>query len=175
MINLLREKAWEKWDEFWNEANDEFFKVEDIQDYTAEDNDQKSSLHLWLEGNKQASLDMIRSNKNEWAEQTSLKNIRKIRVHIVDEPYTEYLKWEIEHYKIVNIPLGKERTYLVNRKDVPDYDLGDFMMFDGKKVTRSHYSTEGRMESMDIYENESIDRFITAKARLMQYAKEVTV
>ncbi|HEY8992510.1 MAG TPA: hypothetical protein VIM37_01525 [Candidatus Microsaccharimonas sp.] len=175
MISLPREKAWEKWDEFWNEANKEFFKVEDIQDYTAEDNDQKSSLHLWLDGHKRASIDTIYRNKSEWAEQTSSKDIRKIRVHVVDEPYTEYLKWEIEHYKIVNIPLGKERTFLVNRKDVPNYVLGDFMMFDDRDVTKSHYSLEGRMESMDIYENESIEKFITAKAQLMQFAKEIIV
>lgn len=173
MITLPRKEGWAVWGDFWKGASVEFFKVEDIQDYSEEDNDQMSSLHLWLRGDKQAALDLIRAKKSEWAEQTSSKPITKIRIHVVDGPYSEYLQWEIEHYKMVNVPLGKERVYLVNRKDVPDYKLGDFMMFDDRKVTRSHYSPGGRMETMDIYQNEPIDEFLAAKEMLMKYAKEL--
>jgi len=175
MITLPREEGWKIWDDFWNAATEEFFKVEDVQDYSEEDNDQMSSLHTWLRGDKEAALEMIHHNKSEWAEQTSSKPITKIRIHVVDEPYSEYLQWEIEHYKLVNIPLGKERVYLVNRKDVPGYALGDFMMFDEKIVTTSHYSTKGRMETMGIYRDEPIDEYLAAKALLMKYAQEIIV
>lgn len=175
MIFLSREQCYKEWNRFWDEAQIEFFKVEDVQDYSGEDTQQDGSLQLWMKGDKEAALDLIRTNRNEWAEQTSAKPITKIRIHVVDEPYCEYLKWEIEHYKLVNIPLGKERTFLVNREDVPDYNLGDFMLFDGTRVTKSHYSAVGRLEGMDIYENEPIDEFLAARELLMKYAVEIIV
>ncbi|HMM62367.1 MAG TPA: hypothetical protein PKC86_02295 [Candidatus Saccharibacteria bacterium] len=174
MISLPREEGWKVWDKFWNEATEEFFKVEDVQDYSDEDNNQKGSLAAWMRGDKIESLRIISKNKSKWAEQTSTKPIRKIRIHVVDKPYTEYLKWEIEHYKLVNIPLGKEEVYLVDRNDVPGYSLGDFMMFDSKRVTQSNYSAGGRMQSMNVYnEGESITEFLNAKTHLMKYAKRL--
>jgi hypothetical protein len=174
MINLPRGQGDETWRRFWDDAKTEFFKVENLQDYTGEENDQQSSLHLWLQGDKEASLRLIQENNSKWAEQTSSKAIAKIRIHIVDEIYTEYLKWEIEHYKLVNIPLGKEQVFLVKRSLVPNYQLGDFMMFDSKKVVRNHYSLTGRMESRDFYENEAIDDFLIARSLLMKHANEIT-
>jgi hypothetical protein len=175
MISLSRDEGLKVWERFWDEATFEFFKVEDIQDYADEHNDQKGSLSLWLKGKKEASIRFIQNHKNAWADQTSSKNISKIRIHVVDEPYSEYLKWEIEHYKIVNIPLGKENVYLVNRKDVPGYNQGDFMMFDQKRVTKSNYSTKGVLTGMDIYENEPIEQFRKAKELLLKYAVEIIV
>jgi hypothetical protein len=174
MISLNRIEGLNVWDSFWDAATFEFFKVEDIQDYADESNDQQSSLNLWMQGDKDAALKLIHANKNEWAKQTGSKNISKIRIHVVDEPYAEYLKWEIEHYKIVNIPLGKEKVYLVNRKHVPNYNLGDFMMFDQSKVTKSNYSTNGILQGMDIYEDEPIEKFLTAKELIMSHAIEIT-
>ena len=176
MIHLSREAGFKVWDSFWDETEDEFFKVEDIQDYSGEEDEEwSSSWSLWRRGAKEASLAAIRVHKNEWAEQMGVRLFRKIRVHVVDEPFTENLKWEIEHYKLVNIPLADEQVYLVNRKDVPGYNLGDFMMFDEKRVTKSNYSKSGRLESMDIYENEPIQEFMAAKELLMRHAKEISL
>lgn len=174
MIKLSRADGLRVWDRFWDNAKFEFFKVEDLQDYADEKIDRQSSLGLWLGGDKKAALDYIQRNKSEWAEQTRSKNITKIRVHVVDEPFSEYLQWEIEHYRLVNIPLGHERVYLVPRTAVPDYTLGDFMLFDQRSVTKSSYSASGRLQGMDIYENEPISEFLEAKTLLMQYAVEIT-
>lgn len=173
MINLSRDKALQVWGTFWDDMTDEFFKVEDLQEYADEQSEQQSSLSLWLRGDKEAALEAIRAHQAEWSEQTRTKRAHKIRVHVIDEPLSEYLQWEIEHYKLVNIPLGGEEVYLVNRRDVPEYDLGDFMMFDTKKVAKSHYSSGGYLESMDLYDGESVQAFIDAKQLLLQFAQKV--
>jgi hypothetical protein len=173
MQTLPRDHALEKWDHLWANMTSEFFKVEDLQNYSDEDNAKKGSLGAWLNGDKERALEIMRNEKNAWAQQTRANSARKIRIHVVDEPYTEYLKWELEHYKNINIPLGDEEVYLVNRTNVPDYNLGDFMMFDENAVSDSLYNESGYMVSMDFYENEPIDKFLAAKQLLMKHARRL--
>lgn len=173
MIALPRETALQYWDKFWNEMTGEFFKVEDLQSYADEKTEQQSSLSLWLAGERDASLTAMQAHQSEWAAHAASKKVRKVRIHVVDEPYSEYLRWEIAHYRMINIPLGGEEVFLVNRVDVPEYDLGDFMMFDERRVTKSNYSEGGRLESMDIYQDELIQKFMDAKRLLLKFAKRV--
>lgn len=172
MITLPKKEASEVWERFWNEAQEEFFKVESLQEYKEEDN---SSLEEWLRGNREKSAEVMTSEDSyiqEWVKKLRLKEgFRKIRVHIIEKPLTPYLEWEIAHYKNISIPLAGEEVWLVEKSDVPDYELGDFMMFDERRVTDSMYSEEGELLSMDIYdEGEDISKFTEAKEYLLKKA-----
>ncbi|MFH0937030.1 MAG: hypothetical protein V1808_01930 [Candidatus Daviesbacteria bacterium] len=128
MITLPRGENDKLWLKFWQETRKEWFKVEALQDYSGEDFG--PSLKAWLEGNKEKSIElMIKEIGQEgWVEMARKAPFKKIRIHIVEKPYTPYLEWEIEHYKHVNIPLAGEEVYLVNKNQVSDLDIpnGDF-------------------------------------------------
>lgn len=176
MITVSGENDTAAWRRLWEQAESEFFKVESMPDYSnGEQHEQQESLQLWLQGDKAAALEIMRDHAEDWAEPSASKNIAKIRVHIVPEPLTPYLEWEIAHYAMINIPLGGEQVYLVHDKDVPGYNLGDFMMFDETKVLARRYNDAGKPGLADVYEDESVEQFRVAKAMLMSRAQRLHV
>ena len=175
MKRLYLDEAFDAWDKLWDKTTKEFFKVEDLQNYVDEQEEKHSSIRLWLSGDKEGSIKEMLTHKEEWAIETQERPIRKIRIHIVEYPLSKYLEWEIMHYKLINIPYGGEEVYLVDRKDVPNYNLGDYMMFDEMNAVKSNYASGNYLESFDIYENEPIQQFKDAKKLLMQFAKKIEV
>jgi len=177
MKTLPRHQALQKWQTYWADTKDEFFKVEAVQDYGGEDAQWSDSYKLWLNGDKNGAIKLLKNGSNEWSKQTSQKPVLKRRIRIAKEPYCPYLEWEIMHYKLVNIPYGDEQVYLVNYEDVAGESLlGDFMIFDNIKVVNSNYSEIGKMLNMDFYEeNEDISEFLALKERLLLRAKLLTI
>ena len=174
MKTLKREEALKVWRAFWDGVQKEFFKVETLQEYLGED--VSPSLDEWLKGNRKRSIELMQTDRaTRWVKLLGDKpGVRRIRIHVVEEPFTPYLQWEIEHYKNVSISLAGEEVYLVYKSDISDLQVSDFMMFDEERVTDSAYSKDGRLVSMDIYEKgEDIQRFIDIKQELMKHTKEV--
>ena len=101
------------------------------------------------------------------------KSVQKIRIRIVDEPYSDYIEWELEVYKLVNIPIGGEEVYIVNRKDIPNYTIGDFMMFDETSVARPIYDNKGALSKIETYRNNQMQKFIQAKYLLINNANRL--
>jgi hypothetical protein len=172
-----RDEALKQWSVYWDEATTEFFKVEAIQDYGAEETAQSPSYEAWAKGDKNSSIELMKQNVNDWFRQSREKPILKRRIHIVKKPYTPYLEWEIMHYKLVNIPLGDEKVYLVSVDDVNEQVIpGDFMIFDNERVANSHYDNTGKMTGMDFYDKgEDISRFIQLKDFLLSKSEEIIV
>ncbi len=170
MFTLSREKHTKLWNKFWGETKKEWFKVEVLQDYSYEDSG--PSLKTWLKRDKEKSVRfmMRKIDSNEWVKMAGKVHFRKIRIHIVEKPYTPYLKWEIEVYKHINIPLAKEEVYLIDKNNVLDLDLpdGDFMIFDQKRVVRNYYDKSGKAYKMDFYEaNDDITKFLFLRKKLL--------
>lgn len=157
-------------DLFWSEMENEFFKVEVLQYYGE---DEGHSLKEWLAGNREKSLEILKTDAKSWAE--GKENVKKIRIHIVDYPLSEYIRWEVEHYKIVNIPLVGEEVYLVDRKKINDIKLprGDTMIFDKEKVVSNIYNKNGVVIRAEIYENpREVKPFLKLKDRLLKLPLE---
>ncbi len=155
MFTLERDAASELWERWFSELRYSWIKVEVLQDYTGEE--QSASLEAWLDGDEERALALLADEDTAWAQLTHAKadqNIQLIRFHIVDEPLTPYLKWEIEVYKRRNILLGGEKVFLINRKDMPDIVLpsGDFMIFDEARAVINTYDDTGRMTHETFYE-----------------------
>jgi len=172
MQYLERDNAFQKFDQFWAEMQEEWFKAEVLQDYSGEDNG--PSLQAWLAGEKDRSMELLTADAPSWVNKALQKaDVRRIRVHIVDEPYTSHLEWEMECYRRVNIPLAKEGVYLVPRTKIPDLDLpdGDFSIFDDTRVIKFNYSQNGSAQSGEIYEKgEDISHFLKLKEELLKQA-----
>jgi len=172
MISLPRDQADTVWQKYWDDMRSEWFKVELLQDYSGEDDNQ--SLRLWLRGDKAAAIRaMSAAEFGEWPKFCRSNPAKKVRLHVVEWPLSAYLEWEIELYKRRNIPEAKEAIHLVDRSDLPNLDLpnADFTIFDGQRVTKASYDTGGRMVSMDFYnEADDISVFLGLKEKLLKHA-----
>ena len=174
-----RKEQGEIFEKFWNEVTQEFFKIEVLQDYTGEDDG--PSLQAWLNGKKKKSLYIMKEEVHkdeffEWA--NSKKEIDKIRLRIVEKPYTPYTVWEIELYKNFNIPYAGEKVFLLDKKSIDSIWLpeGDTLIFDQKRVISNHYNKNGFCIGADIYdETDDISKFLELKEMLLKMPLEKVV
>lgn len=167
MKTLRREEASKLFDQWWNELQEEWFKLEVLQDYSAED--AGSSLDAWLAGDRERSIQLMKEGAdNSWVKSCQAKTkagARLIRVHIIAEPPTPYLEWELEHYRQVNMPLCREEVYVVQKSELSDIYLpaGDLMIFDNKKAVVNVYNEDGYMTEQSFYEGKDIQPFLSLK------------
>lgn len=161
------EKVWQK---FWDEMQEEFFKVEVLQYY---DEDDSSSLREWTKSNREKSIALAKKEFKPWAK--GKEKVKKTRVHIVEKPLSPYLEWEIELYKLINIPIVGEEVYLLDKKyteNVPAPE-DDIMVFDTKRVIANHYDHKGYFLSADIYDEEDdISKFLELREMLLKMPLE---
>ena len=149
MKTLWRDEADELWQTYWDESKVSFFKIEALQDYSAEEILQSRSYIEWLNGNKARSLELMKERNTELTKQTKEKPIFKQR-----------------------IPDGGEEVFLLDTELIKDINIpGDFMIFDDSKVANSHYNSEGLMVSRDFYNlNDDISEFLNLKKLLLSKA-----
>lgn len=159
---------------------DEWFKVKVLQDYSAED--EGASLRAWQAGNKNLSINILRSETNSvWVKMCRSKvnqGVILFRIHIVEEPRTAYLEWEIAAYKHRNIPIGGEQVHLINRLKVRDLAIpdGDLMIFDKKRAVVNKYNSHGYMTHETFYdETDNISQFLELRKMLIDRAKPLQI
>lgn len=173
MKTLQRNEALKLWNLWWREMKEEWFKIEVLQDYSGED--RGVSLDAWLAGDREKSIQLMGKDEGgrEWIKMCKKSPARKRRFHIVEQPHTPYLEWEIELYKRINIPLADEEVFLVPKEKVTHLTIpdGDVMVWDSKRVIRNHYTIEGLVKSMEFYEeDDDIHYFFKLQEELSQYA-----
>lgn len=169
MKTLNREEGGKLWEAWWDEMQMEWFKVEVLQDYAAEDD--SPSLRFWLAGEKQESLALLKKEGlGDWKEVLETKkHVKLVRFHIIGYPLTPYLEWEIEVYKNQNIP-GGEKVFLVTKDKTEHLKLpdGDFVIFDNKRAVKNTYDKSGKCTSYDFYdESDDISYFLKLKLTLL--------
>lgn len=174
MKHLERREALTLWNSYWDEMKREFFKVETLQDYSAEELLQSPSYELWMNGDKESSINLLKNRKSV-EDLASNDSILRQRVHIVEHPYSSYLKWEITHYKLINIPIRKEKVFLVSSESIADVSVpGDFVIFDDNRVAVSLYDSTGVMTDMNFYDkSEDISQFLALKKLLLSRATQL--
>lgn len=171
MKTLPRSQANLVWDDLWKNLKSEWFKVEVLQDYSAEDKGE--SLSAWMAGDKARSIELLKTSSHEWTDECRKKvesGIKLTRIHIVDYPLSEYVQWEIEVYKNKNLPLGREEVFLLDRRDIIGLDLpsGDLMMFDQSNVVIGNYDDSGYAVTQTFYSsNDDISKFLALRAKLL--------
>jgi ribosomal protein L11 methylase PrmA len=84
----------------------------------------------------------MQNEMREWIDECKKNPAKKMRIHIVEEPYTPYLEWEAELYKHVHIPVIGEQVFIIPKQQVDHIDIpeGDFMIFDTSRAIQSHYN-----------------------------------
>jgi hypothetical protein len=178
MKTLSREQVDALWDKFWNEMSQEWFKLEVLQDYTPEDDG--PSLQAWLKGDKAKSIELLKSDDDpEFTRDCRHKisqGVNLLRLHIIEEPLTKYLEWEIEHYKQISIPRRGEQVFVVHKTDASDLMLpaGDLIIFDNRRAILNKYDPKGLMIEETFYdESDDISDFLMLRKELIKRAEKL--
>jgi hypothetical protein len=143
-------------DKYWNEMSKDWFKLEVLQDYMGEGDG--PSLRAWLKGDKKMSIELLRTDEDpQFTKNCRHKisqGVKLLRFHVVEEPLTRYMEWEIEHYKHVSIPLRGELIYIVRKPSVAGVALpaGDLMIFDSTRAIANSYDQNGLVIAADFYD-----------------------
>lgn len=156
----------------------EWFKLEVLQDYTTEDDG--PALKAWLKGDKEKSIELLRTDDDpEFTRDCRDKisqGVKLIRLHIIEEPLTKYLDWEIEYYKRISIPLRGEQIYIIHKSDLSGLKLpaGDLMIFDMRRVILNKYDQNGLMIEETFYdESDDISSYLELRSELMKRAEKL--
>jgi hypothetical protein len=165
MKTVPRNRQDELWGRFWREMSLEWFKIEILQDYTGEDDG--PSLQAWLNGDKKRSIELLKTDEDPEftadCRQKIAQGVELCRFHIVDEPLSAYMEWEMNYYKHVSMPLRGEQVFIVRRRDLnmPGLPGGDLMIFDKRRAIVNTYDQNGLMIRADFYdEHDDISHFL---------------
>jgi hypothetical protein len=93
------------------------------------------------------------------------------RVHVVERPLSEYLRWEVEQYKL-NAQHG-EKIRLVEAKSADDVPT-DFWLFDRGHAFDMQYDEDGRfLGAVEVTQEAEVDRRIEAMDQLWEKSVEL--
>jgi hypothetical protein len=164
------------WGSYWQSLQREWFKLEVLQDYYAED--KGPSLDAWLAGDKRLSLKLMSGEADQefiaMCRDKVSKGVNLLRIHLVEHPLTPYLEWEIEHYKKVNQRLAGERVFLADKNGLGSIKIpsGDLMIFDSQKAVVNTYDSEGRMAAETFYDQPGeLEPWLKIQRQAMKTAK----
>jgi len=172
---LRRDAATIRWKQYWDQMQHEWFKLEVLQDYSGEDD--RPSLQAYIDGDPERGLALIRqeTRQSPWREACQQKcdqGVTLRRVRILEEPYTPYTAWELEYFKLVNLP-GGEQIFVIDKDNLGEVSLpgGDVVIFDDQRAVANTYDKTMRMEEQAFYTgSNSIAGFLALKESLLQMA-----
>lgn len=174
MRTINRNQLGTQFDLLWQELEKEFFKVEVLQDYREDD---YPSLDAFRAGDIDKGMKLLEGEAVQattWAK--GKENILKRRVHVVDLPLSPYMRWEIEWYKRVNVPIVGEQVFIVTPDRTKDIKLpeGDTMIFDDRKAISNIYE-DGLVVRVNVYEDlKEAGAFVEMKEQLLSMAIPLT-
>ncbi len=179
METLDLEPALEKFETLFAAAQRTMFKAEVLQDYSAVDH--SPSLLAWLGGNTALARSLGESDRDTtaWRQQCLNSPAAITRVHVVDEPLTPYLEWEIAViYGDSLVPSGAETVYLAPSQKLPDITLpaGDFWIFDDEQVLQWSYQAEtGELASARVWgKGDDITPFLELREKFLAASTPVS-
>lgn len=153
-------------DELWKNFKKEAFRLELLQEYNVQE--EEKAIEKFLRGGKIKAQDF----GNEWDEYLEgllKRNVRAGRVHVVDLPLSDYIKFEFESYKFsqkwgedIRIILREDYEKITDGKE-----FKDFWLFDDETVLEFDYDTSGRWLSGEIA-NEDIEKYVELKNKLLE-------
>ncbi|MEU1733329.1 DUF6879 family protein [Streptosporangium sp. NPDC020145] len=135
--------------ELFASSKRDVFRLETRQAYKVAG--EKARLAAWKSGAPWPA------DTTPWQERLKLlvpRGVRMRRVHVVELPLTEYLRWEIESYTR-NASFGEE-IQLIERERVPEgVPNVDFWLFDKRTVVLMHYNDDGELIDRELYEGDA--------------------
>ena len=129
------------------------FRLETRQQYLVDE--EAELVHAFLEGRPSppsAAMDqwlsLIRTNTNAGK--------RMYRVHILEQPLTGYVRWELSTYP-ANAAAG-EQIFIADRARLKDL-REDFWLFDDRDLVTLRYDEDGHWLGVDLRPESDLDRY----------------
>ena len=126
----------------WKELKREFFKCETLQVYNEES--ERELLNLFHSGQHDQLQQLLRADVEDpdsiWND-AQTRGLSFLRVHVYQRPLSEYLRFEIEAYKIQAETCEDIRMVHLDRLQKGGLNnVRDFMLFDGGKALIPEFS-----------------------------------
>jgi hypothetical protein len=143
------------WREFFDAYEREAFRLETLSRYIMEE--EEEDFRKFLETGEVYIPD----------DDTWFVRVRKFRetgrwigrVHVVEQPLSDYLRSELAAYKF-NVRHGEEVRILdLTGKECPSLPEKDFWMFDDSKVVEMLYRPDGTQIGRELLENPNIEQY----------------
>jgi D-alanyl-D-alanine carboxypeptidase len=163
-----------------NRSRQQFFRLEVLADYDTDLEESSDSLQAWLQGNTNKAiglLERLRTHKNEqrwlqaWPHEVAQKQ-RAIRVRLVDGDFTPFMRWELEHFKRINIPLCSEQIYYLPKKYLGTIvpPTGDLIMCDDMVVANRYQGNKLTHRTFYDRHHPETQRLIALNKQILQLA-----
>lgn len=178
MRSLSLEQSLHTFNRYFDSAQQNMFKAEVLQDYTAVDD--SPSLREWLAGNTQKSRELGKAALStiNYRNRCLASPADITRVHAVEQPYTPYLEWEIAVcYTDSLVAYSAEKVLLADIRKLPGIKLptGDFWIFDDLRVLQWEYKNgTGALvggHAWDTQEGDNISHFQELQQKLLTVAE----
>jgi len=156
---LISDKEFEAtFDLCWNEMEYDFRKLEIESIYQC---DIDENYEAFQKRDYEAILENFKEFKTFWAEKVSSKKLKvSKRLHLVDLPLNDYLKYEGYFYCINEGAL--EQIRYLEYKDIEEIkeELIDYLIFDNKKVLFNKHDSKGNYLYSYLYEGALTEELI---------------
>ncbi|MGH3735373.1 MAG: DUF6879 family protein [Micromonosporaceae bacterium] len=100
----------------------------------------------------------------DWAKRLTearTKGVRRYRVHVLESPLNDYLRYECEWGYVYTTSVG-EQIYILDTADVPrpeGLDDEDFWLLDDRYLLRMHYDDEGNFLGAEELPESALDHY----------------
>lgn len=142
----------------WKELKNEFFKCETLQAYNEES--ERELLDLFYSGQYDQVKQLLKADVEDpnsiWNDVRE-RGLSFLRVHVFQRPLSEYLRFEIEAYKIQAEKGEDVRMVSLDQlqEELPE-GIRDFMLFDGKKALTPEFSEDNKLVSATLSDDHEV-------------------
>ncbi|MDE1864971.1 MAG: hypothetical protein KGH77_06135 [Candidatus Micrarchaeota archaeon] len=143
---LFGQELEEKMEGLLNSAKTHVFKLELLDSYSDAFDDERHELNYYISNGEEISGNRLYNSNGAWyntIKKLTESGVKFIRIHVVTQPLTQYLRFEIESYKISQ-KMGEEIFFLDRKvyesmKKRTKLDMKDLMIFDYDNILFNNF------------------------------------
>jgi len=143
---LFGQQLEEKMEQLLHSAKAQVFKLELLDSYSDAFDDERHELNYYASNGEEISGNRLYNSNGAWystIKKLTESKVKFMRLHVVTQPLTQYLRFEIESYKISQ-KMGEEiffldRNVYESMKKRTRLEMKDFMIFDYDNILFNNF------------------------------------
>lgn len=151
-VTLSEEESDKVFDRLWNNMSKSFYKFEVEQYYKC---DMDSAYCNFIKKDYSGLITSLKKFNNNWGKTVKEKhNIKFKRLHIINIPLTDYLKYELYFY-LINEKSGEKIKCIDTKSLKTDLNkLIDFIIFDEENIIINEHKNNGEYVCSYLYNSD---------------------
>lgn len=157
-------------EQFFENISDSLFRLETLQDYSAEDGEETVSNFIKT---GEIGFDISKLPFWQYIKELNNKEIETSRVKIIKYPLSDYIKFSLEFFKQASKYSG-DKVYIINQIDFEKLNLPkvDYWLKDNKYLLIGTYGNKGKLLYWEYSDKtEDISKYIEEKNILISTTK----